>query len=135
MNYADPVEMVRSLAPPHISTVKVLTSNDRGAVKPPPEGDGQPLAHVFALNGVEGAVDRIDRVQVDVYAPIPEKSDSPTAIGLASEICTALSGGPHDTRAGYIDSVWVEQVPVLRALQEGLDYAQAVYSITHRPQI
>src|SRR5699024_4685751 len=67
--------------------------------------DVLPAALIFTQRGSENYLDRTDWVVVQVFAAPGE------AIPVLESIRASLVGRPHETAAGYIDDVQVEQTP------------------------
>lgn len=88
-----------------------------------------PLAHVrFAAPGTQGFVDRVDRVAVDVYAPLE------TAINVLGSISTYLTGTGIETPSGYLDAIEPDELPVdVPYPSEKVRLATATFLVTTRP--
>lgn len=88
-----------------------------------------PLAHIrSAAPGTQGFVDRVDRVAVDVYAPLE------TALNVLESIVTYLSGMGIETPSGYLDAIEPDDLPVDVPYQSDVvRQATASFLVTSRP--
>ncbi|POH58267.1 hypothetical protein [Arthrobacter glacialis] len=88
-----------------------------------------PLAHVrSAAPGTQGYVDRVDRVAIDVYAPLE------TALNVLESISTYLTGRSIDTPSGYLDAIEPDELPVdVPYPSEHVRQATATFLVTTRP--
>lgn len=87
-----------------------------------------PVAVISQTGGTEGYVDRVDRVEVVVYAIGTE------GLTVAEAIRSNLVGRPHDTSVGFVDDIVVETVPVdLPYPDPKYTQTQTVYRVTTRP--
>lgn len=90
---------------------------------------------IYPLGGTEGAVDRVDRLGVDVYGIGTQSMD------VARAITRLLVPNPyyparHDTPVGYVDDVGIETVPVdVPFADPMITQTQAVYRMTVRPTV
>lgn len=86
---------------------------------------------VYPLGGgTIGAIDRVDRVGVDVYG------DGPDALDVAEAIVSLVvnDGMPHDLTVGYIDDITVETLPNdVPYPTPGVNQSQTVFRVTSRP--
>lgn len=85
---------------------------------------------IYATGGTEGAIDRVDRVTVEVYAP------GTTAVRVAEAVRARLvnDGYPHDLEAGLVDEIRCDVTPHdVPFVAETVNQANAVYLVEHRP--
>lgn len=88
-----------------------------------------PLAHIrSAAPGTQGFIDRVDRVAVDVYAPLEQ------AVKVLESITTYLTGSGIETPSGYLDAIEPDDLPVDVPYQsEAVKQATATFLVTSRP--
>lgn len=88
-----------------------------------------PLAHIrSAAPGTQGFVDRVDRVAIDVYAPLEQ------AVNVLESISTYLTGSDIETPSGYLDSIEPDDLPVDVPYQsEVAKLATATFLVVTRP--
>jgi len=88
-----------------------------------------PLAHIRpAAPGTQGFVDRVDRVAVDVYAPLE------TAINVLESVSTYLAGAGIETPSGYLDAIEPDDLPVsVPYASEAVRQATMTFLVTSRP--
>lgn len=108
-------------------TVQAFTTlpvDDYGLIEGP-----FPVAHIrSAAPGTQGFVDRVDRVAIDVYAPLEQ------AVNVLESISTYLTGHGIETPSGYLDSIEPDDLPVDVPYQsEVAKLATATFLVVTRP--
>jgi hypothetical protein len=88
-----------------------------------------PIAVIYAMpGGVEGYVDRVDRMSIDVYAP------GERAVDTLESIKASICGEDIDTPSGYLDNIKPDQVPTDIPYQSAtVNKATATFLLTSRP--
>lgn len=88
-----------------------------------------PLAHIrSAAPGTQGYVDRVDRVAIDLYAPLEQ------AVNVLESISTYLTGSGIETPSGYLDAIEPDDLPVDVPYQsEVVKLATATFLVVTRP--
>ena len=126
MSDLDPVRVIRE-AVTAITGAPTTTVLDVGFTAGP-----MPLVHV-ALLVVDGYVDTVATLTVDVYATTPAGPGTRGAAGIASALRRSLGAGPLDTPAGFVDDVAVTQQSGARPYYEQVEVASMVLDVTYRP--
>ncbi|MBD3689873.1 hypothetical protein H8R18_01300 [Nanchangia anserum] len=100
-SYADPRALIQAaLAKSDIPSVLVLTDPTKQA----------PYVHVIHVSGQTGPVDRMDTFRLDVVTRLESGEGFEAARTHLENITTALTVGYHDTTAGYIDRIELDEV-------------------------
>lgn len=87
-----------------------------------------PLAHIQGRGGDQGAIDRVDRRTVDVYAPGQQ------ALEVLESIGAFICGTDIETPSGYLDKIEFDVTPDDAPYQsDTLNKATASFLITSRP--
>lgn len=90
--------------------------------------DRLPIVNTWVQRSVEGFVDRVTWVVVDVYAAPGQ------ALPIAEQIVSELGREPHEVPGvGYFDDVEVEQPPQDMPRPDLIMQAQTVLRVTARP--
>lgn len=83
---------------------------------------------IYTTGGSEGAIDRVDRATVEVYAP------GTKAVEVAEAIRAAIVDRPHDLEAGFIDNISTDVTPHDIPFQSELvNQARVTFLVTVRP--
>ena len=92
-----------------------------------PEGPF-PVAVIYATGGSEGYVDRVDRVTVEVFAPMP------VAVRVLESIRASIVGDNIETPSGFVDEIRTLTVPVdVPYPSATLSKATASFEVVSRP--
>jgi hypothetical protein len=87
-----------------------------------------PLAHIQGRGGEQGAVDRVERRTIDVYAPGEQ------ALDVLESICASIYGTDIETPSGYADKIAPDVTPDDASYQsDTLNRATATVLVTLRP--
>jgi hypothetical protein len=87
-----------------------------------------PLAHIQGRGGEQGAVDRVERRTIDVYAPGEQ------ALDVLESICASIYGTDIETPSGYVDKIAPDVTPDDASYQsDTLNRATATVLVTLRP--
>lgn len=127
MSGLDPVRVIRE-AVTAITGAPTTTVLDIGFTAGP-----MPLVHVALLDVVDGYVDTVATLTVDVYATTPAGPGGRGAADLAAALRRSLGEGPLDTPAGFVDDVAVTQQSGARPYYEQVEVASMVLDVTYRP--
>lgn len=87
-----------------------------------------PIVHIQGRGGEQGAVDRVDRRTLDVYAPGEQ------ALNVLESICASIYGTDIETPSGYLDAIEPDVTPDDAPYQsDTLNKATATVLVTSRP--
>lgn len=106
-----------------VRAVTWLPAGAYGAIQGP-----FPLAHIHGRGGDQGAVDRVERRTIDVYA------EGEQALNVLESICASIVGTDIETPSGFLDSIAPEVTPDDAPYQsDTLNKATATVLVTSRP--